>query len=90
VGATDIYAVGYFANAGTSGEQLALILHFNGISWSIIKSPVKGIAQQLNGTFALPDTTDVWVAGAASTNGTDPESGFLQVPLTLVFFAPGA
>jgi hypothetical protein len=90
VSATDIYAVGYFANAGSSGQQLTLILHFNGINWSIIKSPSKGIAQQLNGTFALPDATDVWVAGAASTNGTDPESGFLQVPLTLVLFAPGA
>ena len=90
VNANDMYAVGHFANAGSGGQELTLILHFNGSSWSIIKSPVKGLAQQLNGAFALPDTTDVWVAGAESTNGIDPESGFLQVPLTLMLFAPGA
>ena len=67
-----------------------MVLHFDGNAWTIINSPVKGLAQQLNGVFALPGTTDVWVAGASSRNGTDPETGFLQIPLTLVLFAPGA
>jgi hypothetical protein len=90
VSATDMYAVGFFADSATSGEQLTLILHFDGSRWTTINSPTQGVAQQLNGVFALPGTTEVWSAGAASRNGIDPETGFLQVPLTLVLFASGA
>jgi hypothetical protein len=90
VSATDLYAVGFFADSATSGEPLTLILHFDGSRWVTINSPTQGVAQQLNGVFALPGTTDVWSAGAASRNGIDPETGLLQVPLTLVLFASGA
>jgi len=89
VSATDLYAVGFFADAASSGEPLTLILHFDGSRWTIVKSPGKGVAQQLNGVFALRGTTNVWSAGAASQNGVDPETGFLQVPLTLTLFASG-
>jgi hypothetical protein len=90
VSPTDLYAVGFFADSASAGQQLTLILHFDGSRWKIIKSPITGVAQQLNGVFALPGATDVWVAGASSRNGTDPETGFLQVPLTLLLFASGA
>ncbi len=90
VNSKDLYAVGFFANSSSNGQELTLILHYDGTRWSIIKSPVKGIAQQLYGVFALPGTTDVWTAGAASQVGIDPESGFLQIPLTLLAFASGA
>ena len=90
VNGTDLYAVGFFADSASAGQQLTMVLHFDGNAWTIINSPVKGLAQQLNGVFALPGSTDVWVAGASSRNGTDPETGFLQIPLTLVLFAPGA
>ncbi len=90
VSPTDVYAVGFFNDAASAGQDLTLVLHFDGTTWRIISSPVKDVAQQLNGVFALPGTTDVWVAGAESTLGIDPEDGFLQVPLTLVLFAPTA
>jgi hypothetical protein len=90
VSATDLYAVGYYADSATAGEQLTLIVHFDGSQWTIIKSPIKGAAQQLNGVFALAGTKNVWAAGASSQNGTDPETGLLQVPLTLLLFASGA
>jgi len=90
VNATDLHAVGFFANSSTGGNQAAMIMHFNGTKWTFARNQPKGIAQQLNGVFALPGTTDVWVSGAASTNGTDPETGFLQLPLTLTLFSPGA
>jgi hypothetical protein len=90
VNGSDLYAVGFFENSSTSGEQLRLILHFDGKAWSIIPSPGKGVAQQLNGAAAVPDSTAVWGVGAASVNGTDPETGFLQVPITLALFASGA
>jgi hypothetical protein len=36
----------------------------------------------------LPGTTDVWVVGADSNFGIDPESDALEVPQTLVLFTP--
>ena len=90
VSATDIYAVGFFNDAASAGQDLTLVLHFDGTRWRIISSPVKDIAQQLNGVFALPGTTDVWIAGAETKVGIDPEDGFLQIPLTLLLFASGA
>jgi hypothetical protein len=87
VSPSDMYAVGYFANP-TSGQHQTLIEHFNGAKWSIVASPKKGLAQQLNGAFALPNTQNVWVGGAFSLVGIDPEFGFLQIPKTLVLFSP--
>lgn len=89
VNGSDLYAVGFFANSSTNGEQLTLILHFDGSAWSIIPSPGKGVAQQLNGAFTLRGTTDVWVAGAASAIGTQQGTGLLQVPGTLILFTSG-
>jgi hypothetical protein len=88
VSATNIYAVGYFANAATNGEQQTLIEHFDGVSWTIVPSPTKGLAQQLNGVFALPGSSNVWVGGAWAQHGDDPETGFLQQPKTLLLFTP--
>ena len=86
---SDLYAVGFYSNSSTNGQQLRLVLHFNGTAWSIITSPGKAKAQQLNGVFARLGAGDVWVAGAASVPGTDPESGFLQVPITFMLFTSG-
>jgi hypothetical protein len=87
VSATDIYAVGFFGDAATSGQDETLVEHFNGKKWSIVASPTKGLAQQLNGAFALPGTADVWTVGAYSDPGIDFETGFLQLPKTLVLFS---
>ena len=82
----DLYAVGFFANSTTNGQQLRLLLHFDGAAWSVISAPGKATAQQLNGVFARLGDGDVWVAGAASVPGTDPETGLLQVPITFMLF----
>ncbi len=89
VNRSDLYAVGFFSNSTTRGQQVRLLLHFNGTAWSIISSPGKATAQQLNGAFARLGAGDVWVAGAASVPGTDPESGLLQVPITFMLFTSG-
>jgi hypothetical protein len=89
VNRSDLYAVGFFANSTTNGQQLRLLLHFDGTAWNIISSPGKATAQQLNGAFARLGDGNVWVAGAASVPGTDPETGFLQVPLTFMLFTSG-
>jgi hypothetical protein len=89
VNRSDLYAVGFFSNSSTNGQQLRMILHFNGTAWSIIPNPGKAKAQQLNGAFARLGAGDVWVAGAASVPGTDPESGLLQIPITFMLFTSG-
>ena len=85
---TNIYAAGFFETAATNGQHNTLVEHFDGNSWSILSSPTRGLAQQLNGAFAVPGTTDVWLVGGASKFGIDFENGFLQLPKTLVLFSP--
>jgi hypothetical protein len=88
VSGNDLYAAGFFENAATGGQHRTLVEHFDGNTWTIIPSPTRGLAQQLNGVFALPGTTDVWSVGGASRVGIDFENGFLQLPKTLVLFSP--
>jgi hypothetical protein len=87
VSATDLYAVGFFGDAATSGQDETLVEHFDGKKWKIMTSPTKGMAQQLNGVFAVPGVPDVWAVGAYSEPGIDFEDGFLQLPKTLVLFS---
>ena len=84
----NIYAIGFFANGNTVGNQQTLVEHFDGSGWSILTSPTKGRAQQLNAIFALPGTADIWGVGAWSQNGTDTETGLLIIPKSLVLFSP--
>lgn len=88
VSGTNQYATGFFEDAATNGQHTTLVTHFDGVSWTTIPSPTKGLAQQLNGTFTLPGSADVWVVGGSSRFGIDFEDGFLQVPQTLVLFSP--
>jgi hypothetical protein len=88
VSATDLYAAGFFVDSATRGQQETLVAHFDGAQWTIVPTPTKGLAQQLNAIFALPGTGNVWSGGAWSRNGTDPETGLLIIPRTLVLFSP--
>lgn len=88
ISGTDLYAVGFFEDTATGGQHQTLVEHFDGASWTIVSSPTRDVAQQIFGTFALPGSGDVWVVGASSKFGIDPETGLLQVPLTLVLFSP--
>ncbi|MBI3474921.1 MAG: hypothetical protein HY010_04265 [Acidobacteria bacterium] len=85
---SNLYAAGFFANGQTGGQQRTMVEHFDGHNWSIIASPTKGIAQQLQSVFAVPNSTSVWSVGAFTFEQTDPETGFLIVPKTLVLFSP--
>jgi hypothetical protein len=80
----DLYAVGSFSDAATNGQPMTLIEHFDGTNWSVISSPTEGLAQLLNGAFAVPNSSTIWAVGAFSFNGFDTESRLLVVPQTLV------
>ncbi|MFN7997625.1 MAG: hypothetical protein U0Q18_28665 [Bryobacteraceae bacterium] len=86
--AGDLYAVGFFANAATAGQPQTLVEHFDGAVWNIVASPTRDQAQQLNGVYSLPNSTNVWAVGASAPFGVQVETGLLQVPLTLVLFTP--
>lgn len=88
VSPTDIYAVGWFEDAATNGQHTTLIESFDGSRWTVIPSPTKSLAQHLNGASVVPGTRSVWVGGAFSPNGIDPEFGDLMLPRTLVLFTP--
>ncbi len=88
ISGTDLYAAGFFADAATGGQQQTLIVHFDGSTWSIVPTPTRGLAQQLNGIFAIPGEPNVWSVGGFAVNGTDPETGLLIIPKTLVLFSP--
>ena len=88
ISARDLYAIGFFADAATAGQQRTMVQHFDGRAWTIVSSPTKDLAQQLNGGFVLPGTRSVWAVGASAKNGTDPETGFLILPGTLILFSP--
>lgn len=88
VSGTNLYAVGFFEDAGTAGQHTVLIEHFDGNAWEIIDSPKKAVAQQMNGVFALPGTGNVWGVGAFSRPGIDFDDGSLQIPQTFVLFSP--
>lgn len=88
ISGSNIYAFGYFSNAAMNGQPQTLVEHFDGMAWSVVPSPSRPLASQLFGAFASAESNDVWSVGAFSSNGIDPEFGFLQVPQTLVLFSP--
>ena len=84
----NLYAFGMLLDGNQ--QFVALTMHFDGKSWTVVPSPSKGIAQQLNGSFAIPGTSHIWSVGEWSTVGIDPEDGFFQLPKTFVMVSDKA
>lgn len=84
----DLYAVGFVNDASTGDQPRTLVEHFDGSRWTIIPSPAPGVAQHLNSVFARRGSRQLWAAGASSDLPFDPETGLLQLPLTLVLLSP--
>ena len=60
VSATNVWAVGYYVN--TTGVTQTLTEHWNGTSWSVVKSPSPGSGDDLRGVAAV-SANDVWATG---------------------------
>ena len=70
VSTSDIWAVGYSANNNT-GFESTLIEHWNGTSWSIVKSPnPSGSTYNTLVGIAIVSTSDIWVVGTSITNAS--------------------
>ena len=86
--ANNLYAVGFYGNPATAGQPQTLVEHFDGVSWSVVASPTRDLAQHLNAVFSLPNSPNVWIVGASAPSGVQVETGLLQAPRTLVLFTP--
>jgi len=60
VSASDVWAVGFSTN--NAPEQTTLIEHWNGTSWSVVKSPSPGSGDDLRAVAAV-SASDVWAVG---------------------------
>ena len=68
----DIWAVGNFVYSSNDGRG-TLIEHWNGSTWSIVKSPNVGSFSALN-AVAVASTKDVWAVGVHEVVGTATNS----------------
>jgi hypothetical protein len=62
VSSTDAWAVG---ETGQSSQARGLLLHWDGISWSVVTIPQPGTASTLNAVAAI-SASDVWAFGTVS------------------------
>jgi hypothetical protein len=62
----DIWAAGTFARQSGPGRNL--VLHWNGIKWSVVPAPDPGAAECSHGVLGISGsrTNDVWAAGTRS------------------------
>ncbi|HLJ35255.1 MAG TPA: hypothetical protein VKU38_16500 [Ktedonobacteraceae bacterium] len=67
VSSNNVWTVGNYANSDGSGGTLAE--HWNGTSWSVVKSPSPGSGGDLTGVSAV-SASNVWAVGYTSINST--------------------
>lgn len=61
--ASDIWTVGNFFNGNTGGTN-TLALHWNGLAWTLIPTPVaRGLDDELFGVSVVPSTATAWAVG---------------------------
>ncbi|HEX6483729.1 MAG TPA: hypothetical protein VF043_33195 [Ktedonobacteraceae bacterium] len=64
--ASDVWAVGYDVN--TTGVTQTLIEHWNGASWSVVKSPSPASANNELFGVAAVSASDIWAVGFIANN----------------------
>jgi hypothetical protein len=76
VSANDVWAVGGYVPADTQPKFKTLIMHWNGLEWSVVPSPnASGDDNFLNGVFAYA-ADDVWAVGYYKDTGTNANKTF--------------
>lgn len=63
VSARDVWAVGF--SVTSTGEQTALIEHWNGAQWRVVPSPRSNAVEVLSGVAAI-SANDVWAVGTSN------------------------
>lgn len=71
IAANNIWAVGEDTNSSApSAEFNPLIVHWNGVKWSVVNSPLQGTSDLLNGIVAV-SSSSIWAVGDYRS-GIDP------------------
>ena len=69
VSVTNVWAVGYYVN--TTGVTQTLTEHWNGTSWSVVKSPSPASMNNELFSVAAVSATDVWAVGFITRNSAN-------------------
>src|SRR5438132_2657024 len=80
ISANDVWAVGDSFNGGNS-NNLTLIEHWDGTSWSVVSSPDPGGDNTLNGVVAL-SATNVWAVGSLIEHWDGTQWSIVSSPST--------
>jgi len=89
VSPNDVWAVGMYESEQTNIHQdRTLVLHWDGVQWSIVSSPQPGRTSQLTAAAAIPGTTvpggKVFAGGFFSQYDRNIYDGHYTLPETLV------
>ena len=77
VSTSNVWAVGTFANSFSSGQTL--IEHWNGTTWSVVKSPnPSGLTDTILNGIALVSTSDIWAVGYSANTNTGIETTLIE------------
>ncbi|MBV9230580.1 MAG: hypothetical protein JOZ18_14820 [Chloroflexi bacterium] len=73
VTANDVWAVGEFSNSSSSSQTL--FEHWNGKSWSVVKSPTPaGSTSIFLGGLAVVSASDIWAVGSSSNSSSSSQT----------------
>jgi hypothetical protein len=69
VSSTDVWAVGYYQQEIGQGPIQTLILHWDGVSWSVVPSPSPGTGNNILAGVTAVGPDDVWAVGRVQSDG---------------------
>src|SRR5438067_2985569 len=70
ISATNVWAVGYYVN--TTGVTQTLIEHWNGTSWSVVKSPSPATGNNELFSVSAASASSIWAVGFLTNNSSTP------------------
>lgn len=69
ISANDVWAVGkYCLSSCQSNNQRTLIMHWNGMAWSVVASPNQGTGDNVLNSVDAHSANDVWTVGTYTNN----------------------
>ncbi len=79
ISANDAWAVGYYSASHNEGQgEKTLIEHWNGSSWSVVKSPNAALDSSVLTGIAALASNNVWAVGYAASNSNKSNTSVSQ------------
>ena len=77
VSATDVWAVGWYANNSLERQQV-LTLHWNGTRWSVVPSPTRNVPYMALSGVAVVSANNIWGVGSYLTATESQEKTLIE------------